>query len=85
MGGSVLKKITIAAAVFATVGLSAASFAAENANPNGAKQNPKSSTAATPPNKKHSAGTVGAMNEAGGSSFTASKNDQKKVHLNKAK
>ena len=75
-----MTKTILALAFLAASGLSAAA-ADDHANANGVKNKPTSSTAATPADKEHSPGTVGAMNEAGGGSFTATKKDEKNVHL----
>lgn len=80
-----MTKMKFAAALIAALTLSSAAYAASSENANGNKSNPKSSAAATPGSKKHSAGTVGAMNNAESGSFTASKSAQKKVHLEKTK
>ena len=75
-------KASFALAGVAVIGLTAAAFAEDGrANPNGSDAKPTSSTAATPANKKHSPGTVGAMKDAGGGSFKASDKDKKDVHL----
>ena len=68
-------------ALTATFAYTADAFAADNAYPNGSKAIQGSSTAATPSSRKHSPGTVGAMNNAEKGSFTASKAAQKKEHF----
>lgn len=69
---------TATATIAAILLLTGAAYAADGANTNGATNNPQSSAAATPDTTKHSAGTVGAMKDAEGGSFTANKADQKK-------
>lgn len=72
-----MTRTLLAAAAVACLALPVASFAAENPN-----DQPGTSTAAKPEGAKQSPGTVGAMNhDPEGSSFTASKKTQKKMHL----
>lgn len=75
---------TAVATLAAIVLLAGSAYAADSTNANGSKENPKSSAAATPDSAKHSAGTVGAMKNAEGGSFTADKADQKKDLLKKS-
>jgi len=77
-----MKKSLIALVCLASAGLSSTAFAAGNdAYPNGQKNMPGSSTAATPSSIKQSPGTVGAMKDAEKGSFTASKSAVKHEHL----
>lgn len=77
-----MNKTALILACAATVGFSAAAFAAGNdAYPNGPKDIPGSSTAATPSQVKASPGTVGAMQDADKGGFTASKKEQKMENL----
>ncbi len=55
----------------AIVALPALAYAGDAADKNGSQAKPDSSAAATPSSDKHSAGTVGAMKNAEGGSFTA--------------
>ncbi len=79
-----MSKMTSALALAALVTLTSAAAAEDGrANVNGSDAKPTSSTAATPADKQHSPGTVGAMKDAGGGSFTAPDKDKKDIHLDK--
>lgn len=73
-------KATLLIAAIAFAGLSSTAFA-NDAYPNGPKDIPGSSTAATPSSVKSSPGTVGAMKDSDDGSFTASKASQAQEHL----
>lgn len=77
-----MTKTAILLAAAATFSLSATAFAGDDAYPNGHKDMPGSSTAATPKQVKQSPGTVGAMQDASKGGFTASKKEEGGEHLN---
>lgn len=66
-----MNKTLTALTLAAVVAIPALAYADDAANKNGSQANPASSAAVTPSSHKHSAGTVGAMKNPEGGSFTA--------------